>query len=497
MRRLASILTLCSALGACTPQHQPLVTPDAPTTGAAATAVAPSRAAQPITIEAALDREALVAGKAAKVVARIRLDAGGIALTQRPPLDLSLVIDTSGSMVGAPIDEAREAAITLLDGLRDGDRLTVVTFDSAARLLVVPTVVDRAKLGPIKDALGKMEARGTTDLAAGLALAMQYSSSGSAPETVRRMVVLGDGVPNDPSQIPGQIATAKGYGIAISTLGFGLEYDEVLLGQLAQGTGGRFHRIGPGESIAAAFRDEVMRIERAVATNMRLRLQPGPGVTIDRVLGHPSAPDAARAHTIAVADLAEGQKQDLFVELSVTAHRSGATVELLDATASYDDRTANAGRLDRGAFVAAKASDDAPGPNAEVTRGVALARVAAMSLDALALARAGDFAAAEALLRDGEAEARKLAKSIDEAKLLTAADELATLRKTLADERKRWEKAEREAQREARRVQPDPGSPRGAPSVAPTKVARDPMPAGDLEMVKGVHSRAVDVLQAH
>ncbi|MBL8946231.1 MAG: VWA domain-containing protein [Myxococcales bacterium] len=499
MRRLASALTLCLLIGSgCTPTKGGLRAPAPPTPTAPATTVAPVATPQLVGLDAALDRETLTADREGKLVARLRLDASGIALRQRPPVDLTLVVDTSGSMLGEPIEDARAAALALLDGLRDGDRLTVVTFDSRAQLLVAPIVVDRSALGPVKEALGKMEARGTTDLAAGLQLAMQQTlASGLASEAVRRIVVLGDGVPNDAGPIPQQIATAKGYGIAISTLGFGLEYDEVLLAQIAQGTGGRFHRIDADESIATAFRDEVLRIERAVASNVVLRLQPGPGVSISRIIGHPSAPDATRGHTVQLADLAEGQSQEIFVELTTTAHRSGATVELLDAAVSYEDHTAGAGRLERTAFVASTASDapEAQGSR-EVGRGVALARVAAASIDAIAMARAGDFAGAEALLEDAEAQARKLAKTLDEAALLARADELATLRKTITDDRKRQQKAERDALRAAKREQPHPTA--GGPLPMPTpaaQIAREPMPAGDLATVKQAHSRAVDTLQ--
>jgi Ca-activated chloride channel homolog len=425
MRRVVSALTLCLALGpACTPATGALRTPEPPQSGQ--NAVAPVQAPQQLGLDVSLDRPTLVANREGKLVARIRLDARDIHLRERPPIDLTLVVDTSGSMLGKPIEDAKAAALSLLDGLRDGDRFTVVTFDSRAQVLVAPVVVDRSKLAGVQAALGKMEARGTTDLAAGLGLAMQQTVNNGIPEAVRRIVVLGDGVPNDATPIPQHVATAKSYGIAISTLGFGLEYDEVLLGQIAQGTGGQFHRIEAQDSIATAFRDELLRIERAVASNVLVRLQPGPGVTIARVIGHPSAPDATRAHTVQLGDLAEGQQQEIFVELSTTAHRSGATVELLDAVVGYEDHTANAGRLERTAFVASSATEE---PESEVaqefSRALALARVAAASIDAIALAHAGEFARAEALLEEVEAQARKLAKSLDAAALLGRADELA------------------------------------------------------------------------
>jgi len=65
----------------------------------------------------------------------------------RAPLDLVLVIDRSGSMSGDPLKAALESASRIIRGLRDDDRVAVVTFDSQVDVvqpLVHPT--DRAGL---------------------------------------------------------------------------------------------------------------------------------------------------------------------------------------------------------------------------------------------------------------------------------------------------------------------------------------------------------------
>ena len=50
--------------------------------------------------------------------------------TTRPPMDLALVVDTSGSMAGAKIENARAAATTLVKNLKDGD---IVSLDAFSR----------------------------------------------------------------------------------------------------------------------------------------------------------------------------------------------------------------------------------------------------------------------------------------------------------------------------------------------------------------------------
>ena len=341
MRRLSLALSLCASLLAgcqgAAPNRATTVTPGASTPSATAPAL--------VELAIDLDREAMPADTRTRVIARLRVDAAELAQKQRPPINLAVVIDTSGSMVGDAIAQARAAAGALLDGLQEGDRIAVITFDTHAAVLVAPTLVARDTLAPVRERIGAMEARGTTDLAGGLALALQRLTSAPLPGAVQRIVLLGDGVPNDAAPIPQYIAQASASGISISALGFGLEYDETVLGQLAQATGGRFHRIAQGESIETAFRDEVFRIERVVAGGVVLTMQPGPGVSIERVLGHATAPDQNRAHAVRLADLAEHQRQDVYVELMVEGHRDGANIELIDATVAYQDRTADAGML--------------------------------------------------------------------------------------------------------------------------------------------------------
>ncbi len=487
MRRRVCLtaLSLLTALTACHPAGTK--PPSAAITTTDATRAAPTL----VGLTATLDRGSLPPDTTTRVVAQLRLDAGAVAPVARPPVDLALVIDTSGSMIGEPIAQARDAAIAMLDGLRAGDRITVVTFDTRVQVLVAPTVVGPQTSANIAKQLQQMQARGTTDLAAGLATALQQVATTPLAGSAARIVVLGDGVPNDATTIPQLVAQAAASKIAISALGLGLEYDETLLAQLARGTGGRFHRIAKDETIAAAFRDEVFHIESVIASNLLLQLHPGPGVNIVRVIGHATAPDHTRAHAVRLTDLSAGQQQDIFVELEVSAHAEGAPVELLDAIASYDDHAANAGHLEQRTYVAAEATiEHAHERNLEVERAAASARAAAATVDAIAQSRVGDFAGADTLLRETEAVVRATAKDTGDTALTHSADELAGLRKTLASERKRYEKALAEAEREAKR---HAGGTVGA--KAPTPAPHAAMPEPDRDQIRRVHDDALATIQ--
>jgi Ca-activated chloride channel homolog len=486
MRRLAIVLALLAV--ACQPLAAATKSPDSSGT-ALAPALAPAADPKLVELVAALDRSALAADTASVLTLRLRMSAGTARSVKRAPLALVLAIDTSGSMAGHAIDDARGAAKALVGALHDDDRIAIVTFDSRAEVLVATTELKTAGRAQILARIDAMQARGTTDLANGMATALSQINVAPA-DAVRRIVVLSDGVPNDRAAIPGISESLRGSGVAVTTLGLGLEYDETLLGQIAQTTGGRFHRVGDDEKLEQAFIDEAFRIERVVASNVVMQLQARPGVEIRRVLGHPAVPAGSRTHGVALADLSEGQHQDLLVELAVTGHRVGANVELLDASISFDDRVVNAGRLERRSFIAVQASDDgavlANARDLGIEREAARARAATATLDAIALARNGRFAEARDLLEKSEKAAR--ARASDDAELNAQVEEMAKLRKTFAAEAKAVATAQRELARKSKGVTPT------ATSLPPTS---PPMPsAGEAGLaIKASHARAVDMMQ--
>ena len=62
------------------------------------------------------------------------------------PLNLSVVIDRSGSMRGEPLDEAKKCAMMLVDRMSSNDQLSVVTYDSNASVVFPTTKVSRKDL---------------------------------------------------------------------------------------------------------------------------------------------------------------------------------------------------------------------------------------------------------------------------------------------------------------------------------------------------------------
>ena len=365
-----------------------------------------------VTLEGALGNRFVEAAKPSEVVARLRLHASRLARARRPPINVALVVDTSGSMEGKPIRDARAASLALIDALEEGDFVSVVAFDSRTQVLVPSTRMRRGDGGAmtkLKKAIDGMQARGTTDMQGGLQAGLAEVMKSYQPAGINRIVMLGDGEPNEPSSLSYLAQSAGQQGVAITTLGLGVEYDETLMTEVAQRSGGQFHYLRESSEVPQMFREEIARLHRAAGRNLVLTLTPGPGIKITGVPGQPAMAQSGPV-SFTMGDLAEGEERDLVIRLSAQGRRAGAPVELLDAVLAFDDAVAGAGRLERRTFFSAHATGDSreleSGRNLDVEKSAARAQAAATVLQVIAIARAGDLPRARILLDEAEMKSR-------------------------------------------------------------------------------------------
>jgi Ca-activated chloride channel family protein len=439
-----------------------------------------------VQLHAALAQRYVAAAQNGEVIARLRIDTRAFEQADRPPLNLAMAIDTSGSMEGEPIDRAREAALSFVDKLRDGDRLAVVVFHSQTELLVESTVIDAAARPAIKARINTMKAAGTTDMAGGMQQALQQVYAHLVADGVNRVVLLSDGVPNDEGQILAWADQARGNNASITTLGLGLDYNETLLAAVAQRSGGSFHFIESADAVAKVFDDEVLRLQRVVGRQLMVTLTPGPGITINNAIGYPTGVSGRNVY-VQLGDLSEGEERDVFVRLGVGAHRGGANVELLDATLSFQDAVVGAGSLTRKLFMAVRATDDEAqlleGRDEELEKAAVRAELAAVVVQAIATARSGQLPQAQAILIEAVPKARAAAKRYDDESFVEQADEM--------------ERVNRDLPSVAPAPVPQPGA--GLQLDAPSSPSSDdsqPMPSASAARdVRRAHSKAVENFQ--
>jgi Ca-activated chloride channel family protein len=406
--------------------------------GCTASSMGEAKDPRALTFEGALANRYVPAGEASHTVARLRIGTVAPPETEKPPVNLALVVDTSGSMEGRAIDDARAASMAMIDALSEGDRLAVIAFHSTAEVLLPSTPIDDDNRAEVKARLKAMKAQGTTDMAGGLQAGLDQVWANLDSRGINRVVLLGDGVPNDEGPIRALAAQAGARGVTITALGLGLDYNETVMGAVAQGSGGRFHYVERSEEVSAFFRDEVMRLQGVFARNATLELVPGPGVRIEGVVGYPMSQSGARV-VVSLGDISRGDKRDIIVKIAAqregAARREGAPVELMDAVLRFDDAVAGAGRLERRVFLGARAttskSEIEAGRDRDVEDSAASIQASAATLQAIEAARNGDSGRAQEMLEQAAVAASEQSKVNSNAGLERQASSMRALRNVL------------------------------------------------------------------
>jgi Ca-activated chloride channel family protein len=209
----------------------------------------------------------------------------GVAARGAAPVNLSLVIDRSGSMKGARIRNAISAASSAVERLGDGDVVSVVTFDTQTQVVVPPTTIDAGARPRIEAAIRGITLGGDTCISCGLEEGM--SLLGRTSGKVSRMLLLSDGDANhgvrDVPGFRGIAQRAQARGVSVTTIGVDVDYNEKIMAAIAQDSNGRHYFVENDSGLTRVFEEEAQSLTRTVATSAEASIELAPGVELVRV----------------------------------------------------------------------------------------------------------------------------------------------------------------------------------------------------------------------
>lgn len=208
------------------------------------------------------------------------------ATLPRRPLDLTVVVDRSGSMAqDGRLDKVRDGLRLLLPQLREGDRLALVSFDDRIEVLASWGASRETLLA----AIDTLSPRGSTNLYGGLEAGLRLASSVASTEREARVLFLSDGLATagitSPSEILRLAETHVQDGIGVSTIGVGRDFDAPLMRGLSERGGGNFYFLEDASAVREVFTEELKVSMTPIALDVRFDVRFGAGYSLLQMVG--------------------------------------------------------------------------------------------------------------------------------------------------------------------------------------------------------------------
>ena len=257
------------------------------------------------------------------------------------PLNVTLVLDASGSMAwGNRVEIARAAAEAIRGGLREIDRIAVVQFSDNVlrRYTVRPTHPDDER---VTASIAGLRPTSSTNVQAGLDLGLWLAGGmrHERPDAINYIILMSDGVANVDATDPFAILEATGdrepsNPIRLITVGVGIEnYNDYLLEQLAQHGNGWYRYLDTPEQARQTFsRANWLALSRPFADQTRAQVKwDGSAVAQWRLVGYENRVTSDESFTEdrnEFAEIPSGVAVTVFYELELTEGTSAEQADL-------------------------------------------------------------------------------------------------------------------------------------------------------------------------
>lgn len=238
---------------------------------------------------------------------------------QIPAKDVTFVIDTSGSMMGDKIAQARQALTFCVDALNPDDRFNIIAFATDVAAYAdqpLPATADNRRQA--RDFIAGLKARGGTAIDAALQRALQVPAAQDRPAFV---AFITDGLPTvgetEPGAILKRVRDSAG-SRRLFAFGVGYDVNTRLLDGICQGTRGSSSYVRPNENLEVALSSFYEKIAHPVMTGLKLET----GSTRLAEVNPPELPDLFRGSDLRLTGTFKGNgRVEMVLSGDVLGHR--------------------------------------------------------------------------------------------------------------------------------------------------------------------------------
>ena len=346
--------------------------------------------------------------------------------TTRSPINVSLVLDRSGSMGGEKLRLAKQATENALRLLGPADRFSLVTYDDVVEVVAPATLATPEAIRQALDLLARVDARGSTDLCGGWMRGCEQIALHQIDAGTNRCLLLTDGLANhgvtghdELVRIAGDLA---GRGVQTTTFGVGADFDERLLRDMAEAGQGHFYFIETPGQIPDLLASEVGEALDVVARHAILRVAVPQGASAECLNRYRQVHvQGDNELHVQLGDLVSAQRVELVIRLVMPRGALGDAVGADFWLSDADGTLGGASHTVRWTFASHVDNDRQP-RNRVVDRVVAAIYAARARADATELNRHHDFERARHVMTETARRIRRYAG--DDGELKRIADEL-------------------------------------------------------------------------
>ncbi len=271
----------------------------------------------------ALSHTHLLAGSERRFFAELDLTADAVAhARERAPLSIAVVLDTSGSMDGEKIAQAKQAVVRLIRDLRDDDEIAFVRYSTDSEL-----VQPLARAGSVRNQLiSKVQglvAAGGTNIAPALKEGLRALAD-AGKGRVLRVVLASDGLDSTRAASEAIAKESVGRGVTISSMGIGLDFDASYMAGVARSGRGNFAFVNDAEALTSFLHRELEETASTTIERATARIKLPAGVRLVRAVGAEAKSLDGSEIELALGSLFAGDERRVVLELAASVEAGDA-----------------------------------------------------------------------------------------------------------------------------------------------------------------------------